>query len=99
MNAGITGKTDTKADVPQTLEGKTFVLTGTLSRFSRDEATYEIRSRGGKVTSSVSKKTDFVVSGLNPGSKYNKAKELGVPLIDEDAFIELLGKKIKEWIK
>ena len=69
------------------------MLTGTLSQYSRDEAADEIRLRGGKVTSSVSKKTDFVVSGENPGSKYGKAQKLSVPILDERTFIELLERK------
>ncbi len=71
-------------------EGKSFVLTGSLEGFSRDEATRTIESLGGKVTSGVSKKTDFVVAGDNPGSKYDKALTLGVELLDEVAFRQLL---------
>jgi DNA ligase (NAD+) len=66
------------------------VITGSLPTFSRDEATQEISSRGGKVTGSVSKKTDFVIAGEAPGSKYDKALELGVPLLDEAGFRVLL---------
>jgi len=65
-------------------EGKTFVLTGTLPAFTRDEATEWIESRGGKVTSSVSKKTDYVLAGADAGSKLSKAEKLGVEVIDED---------------
>lgn len=72
------------------LEGKSFVLTGSLEGFSRDEATRAIESLGGKVTSGVSKKTDFVVAGDNPGSKYDKAVALGVELLDEAAFRQLI---------
>jgi DNA ligase (NAD+) len=68
------------------LAGVAVVITGTLSGFSRDEAGEAVRAAGGKVTSSVSKKTDFVVAGENAGSKYDKAVELGVPILDEDAF-------------
>ncbi|MBA3349437.1 MAG: NAD-dependent DNA ligase LigA [Actinobacteria bacterium] len=71
-------------------EGKSFVLTGSLEGFSRDEATRTIESLGGKVTSGVSKKTDFVVAGDSPGSKYDKALTLGVELLDEAAFRQLL---------
>lgn len=70
--------------------GKTFVLTGTLSSMSRDEAKEKIRALGGDVSSSVSKKTDFVVAGENPGSKYDKAVELGVKIMDESAFLKML---------
>jgi DNA ligase (NAD+) len=76
---------------PQPLAGVTAVVTGTLSGYSRDEATAEITSRGGKVTSSVSKKTSFVVAGDNPGSKYDKAESLGVPVLDEAGFERLLA--------
>jgi len=65
------------------LAGKTFVLTGTLAKFTRDEAKKMIEDAGGKVTGSVSKKTDYVVAGTDAGSKLDKAKELGVPVIDE----------------
>ncbi|MBY0539402.1 NAD-dependent DNA ligase LigA [Patescibacteria group bacterium] len=73
------------------LSGKTFVLTGSLPSLSREEASEMIRSRGGSVTGSVSKKTDFVVAGEEPGSKYEKAKKLNVFILDEKAFRALLG--------
>jgi DNA ligase (NAD+) len=73
------------------LAGVSVVITGTLAGFSRDEAGEAVRGAGGKVTSSVSKKTDFVVAGENAGSKYDKAVELGVPILDEDAFRVLLA--------
>ena len=73
------------------LEGRTFVLTGTLPEISRDEATKLIRRAGGKVTGSVSKKTDYVVAGDSPGSKLARAEELGVDVIDEAALRDLLG--------
>ena len=76
---------------PRPLEGLALVVTGSLSRFSRDQATAEIQQRGGKVTGSVSKKTDFVVVGDSPGSKYDKAVQLGVPILDEDGFETLLS--------
>ncbi len=72
------------------LAGVSVVVTGTLASFSRDEAGEAIRQAGGKVTSSVSKKTSFVVAGENAGSKYDKAVELGVPILDEAAFRVLL---------
>jgi len=75
----------------ETLAGKLFVLTGTLAEYNRDEAKAAIEARGGRVTSSVSKKTDFVVAGEEAGSKLDKAKELGVSVIDEAAFKKLLG--------
>lgn len=73
------------------LTGKTFVLTGTLDSLTRDEIKERIRSLGGDVNSSVSKKTDYVVVGDSPGSKYNKAKKLGVKIIGEKEFSKLLA--------
>ena len=70
--------------------GKTFVLTGALSKFTRDEATEKIELLGGKVSGSVSKKTGFVVVGENAGSKERKALELGIPILTEDEFLELI---------
>lgn len=70
---------------------KTFVLTGTLSKMGRNEASLEIEKRGGKTTSSVTKKTDVVIVGDSPGSKYDKAKELGIEIWDEDEFINRLS--------
>ena len=73
------------------LAGKTFVLTGTLAKYTRDEAKKMIEDAGGKVTGSVSKKTDYVVAGADAGSKLDKAKELGVSVIDEKAMERLTG--------
>jgi DNA ligase (NAD+) len=73
------------------LLGKTFVLTGGLEGFSREQATAAIEDNGGKVTSSVSKKTDYVVVGENPGTKYDKALQLGVTTLDEKGFKKLLA--------
>lgn len=75
------------------LTGKTFVLTGTLVDFTRSDAKREIESNGGKVTSSISKKTDYVIVGESPGSKLDKARELGVSILDEAAFKKLIGAK------
>jgi len=72
------------------LSGRTFVFTGTLTRFTRDEAQALVEKYGGKASSSVSQKTDFVVVGENPGSKADKAKELGVPTLSEEEFLNLI---------
>jgi NAD-dependent DNA ligase len=79
------------APAAQTLEGLTFVLTGTLPTLKRDDAKALIEGRGGRVTGSVSKKTDYVVAGEDPGSKLDKAQELGVPVLDEDGLLAMLG--------
>ncbi len=84
----LTGK---KKERGTKLAGKTFVLTGTLAHFSRDEAKKMIEDAGGKVTGSVSKKTDYVVAGADAGSKLDKAKELGVEVIDEKEMKNLLN--------
>jgi len=76
------------AELP--LAGKTFVLTGTLPSMTREEATEKIEALGGHVTGSVSKKTDYVLAGAEPGSKFDKAKQLGVPILDEAEFRKIL---------
>ncbi len=75
------------------LAGLTFVITGTLNNFSRDQAKAAIEESGGKVTSSVSKKTDYVICGDDPGSKLENARKLGVKVLEEKEFLELLGTK------
>ncbi|MBW3543747.1 MAG: NAD-dependent DNA ligase LigA [Planctomycetes bacterium] len=82
----------TEADGP--LAGKSIVVTGTLSRFTREEVKELILRHGGKAGGSVSKKTDFVIAGENPGSKLDKARELGVTVLDEDSFAELVGTNV-----
>jgi DNA ligase (NAD+) len=89
--AGVRMADERDASVPRTLEGLTIVVTGSLAGFSRDDAKEAIIARGGKAAGSVSKKTDFVVAGDAPGSKYDKAVELGVPVLDEDGFRKLLA--------
>jgi DNA ligase (NAD+) len=81
---------DPSAASSRLLAGVTVVITGTLPGLTRDEAAEAVRAAGGKVSSSVSKKTNFVVAGENAGSKYDKAVELGVPILNEDAFRALL---------
>lgn len=89
VNMKETKKATPSAESP--LAGKTVVLTGTLERFTRKEAEEAVLARGGKVSSSVSRKTDYVVVGKDPGSKYDKARELGVTILDEHEFARLLG--------
>ncbi|HEV7745609.1 MAG TPA: NAD-dependent DNA ligase LigA [Pyrinomonadaceae bacterium] len=90
--AGLTTKMEQSSEpTDDSFAGKLFVLTGTLAGYNRDEARAAIEARGGRVTGSVSKKTDYVVAGEEAGSKLDKAKELGVTVIDEAAFKELLS--------
>jgi DNA ligase len=77
-------------ELPQTLAGLTFVLTGTLEHFTRDEAGAQLKAMGAKVSGSVSKKTSFVVAGEAAGSKLTKAESLGVPVLDEAALQQIL---------
>ncbi|MHA3022721.1 NAD-dependent DNA ligase LigA [Mycobacterium sp. BMJ-28] len=88
--AGVRMADERAAGVERTLEGLSIVVTGSLTGFSRDEAKEAILVRGGKAAGSVSKKTSYVVAGDAPGSKYDKAVELGVPILDEDGFRRLL---------
>jgi DNA ligase (NAD+) len=79
--------------VEQTLEGLTIVVTGGLEGFTRDSVKEAIIARGGKASGSVSKKTDFVVAGEEAGSKLDKARALGVQVLDEKAFLQLLDQR------
>jgi DNA ligase (NAD+) len=88
--AGVHMEDERDASIARTLDGLSIVVTGSLPGFSRDEAKEAIVARGGKAAGSVSKKTAFVVAGDSPGSKYDKAVELGVPILDEDGFRDLL---------
>ncbi len=78
-------------DTSHPFYGKAFVLTGTLPTMTRDEAEQEIRRAGGKITGSVSKKTDYILLGENPGSKYDKGLKLHIPMLSEDEFRAMLG--------
>ncbi|NBQ43478.1 MAG: NAD-dependent DNA ligase LigA, partial [Mycobacteriaceae bacterium] len=89
--AGVRMADERDTGIEATLKGLTVVVTGSLTRFSRDEAKEAIIARGGKAAGSVSKKTSFVVAGDAPGSKYDKAVELGIPILDEDGFARLLA--------
>ena len=91
--AGVRMVVQHTEQLPQTLAGLTFVVTGGLESFSRDGISETIAAHGGKAASSVSKKTDYVLVGSDPGSKLAKAQELGVPVIDETRFKELLAGK------
>jgi DNA ligase (NAD+) len=88
---GLRFSEEKKAPKGTKLAGKTFVFTGTLARRTREEAGELVKAHGGTVGSSVSKKTDYVVVGADPGSKYDKAKALGVAILDEAGFEKLLG--------
>jgi DNA ligase (NAD+) len=88
--AGVTMADARDESTPRTLEGLTIVVTGSLVDFSRDSAKEAILTRGGKASGSVSKKTDYVVVGENAGSKAEKAEQLGVPILDEAGFVQLL---------
>ncbi|MDT5013000.1 MAG: ligase [Mycobacterium sp.] len=87
---GVRMADERDTSIARTLDGLSIVVTGSLPGFSRDEAKEAIVARGGKAAGSVSKKTAFVVAGDSPGSKYDKAVELGVPILDEDGFRDLL---------
>ena len=87
LNLGIDIKEEVKVDLEKAFfKDKRFVLTGTLQNYSRDQAAKLIRERGGQISSSLSKKTDFLLLGESPGSKLEKANKLGVSILDEPSF-------------
>jgi DNA ligase (NAD+) len=88
--AGLSFSLRKKENRSARLTGKGFVLTGILSSMSRDEAKERIQDHGGKVLSSVSKNTDYVIAGENPGSKLDKAQHLGISILSEDEFLNLI---------
>jgi DNA ligase (NAD+) len=88
LEAGITIKQSERREGP--LTGKTFVMTGTLGSMTRPEAEERIKALGGAIGSSVSKKTDYLVVGADPGSKLERAEKLKIPILDEAAFLELI---------
>jgi DNA ligase (NAD+) len=89
--AGVRMEDEVDESAPRTLQGLTIVVTGSLERYSRDQAREAILLRGGKASGSVSKKTSYVVVGESPGSKAESAAQLGVPVLDEDQFTALLA--------
>jgi len=89
--AGVNMVAQRETSIPQIFLGMTFVITGGLENFTRDEASEEIIARGGKAASSVSKKTTYVLAGADAGSKLVKAQELGVPVISERSFLDMLA--------
>jgi DNA ligase (NAD+) len=91
QSAGVAMENQAGEAKPQTLAGLTFVVTGGLENFTRDSIAETITAHGGKPSSSVSKKTDYLLVGAEPGSKLAKAEELGVTVIDEARFLELLA--------
>jgi len=91
LECGVTAREETaQAGLPQHLAGLTIVLTGTLPGFTRESAAEAVTLRGGKVSGSVSKRTDWVIAGDNPGTKYDRAVALGVPVLDAAGFLALL---------
>ena len=88
FNNGVLIKSENKNSLK--LAGKTFCITGTFNNFSRDYLKDKINKESGKVTSSVSKRTDFLIAGDNPGNKLNDAKSLKIKIINEQEFLELL---------
>jgi len=92
VNFGTEAEKTTAEPQSDVLAGKSFVVTGTLTRFTREEIQELIHAHGGKPAGSVSRKTDYVVAGENAGSKLDKARQLGVPIINEQEFLAMIEK-------
>jgi DNA ligase (NAD+) len=92
-DAGLQFETEENVQASSLLQDKTFVLTGSLPTLTRKEAKELIESNGGKATSSVSSNTDYLLAGESAGSKLTKAQKLGIPVIDEEEFNEMIGRK------
>lgn len=93
-NHGLTFKMDEPEEASSLLEGKKFVLTGSLPTFTRKEASELIRKHGGDTASSVSSKTDYLLAGESAGSKFDKAKQLGIPILNEDLFLKMIEERL-----
>ncbi|RUM88909.1 MAG: DNA ligase (NAD(+)) LigA, partial [Thermodesulfatator sp.] len=95
LKAGLTFEEEAAEEAPEEkpLEGKTFVFTGALRSMTREEAKRRVQALGGRVTSSVSRNVDYVVVGENPGSKYDRARALGLQILSEEEFLKLIGEK------
>lgn len=91
IESGVNVEQEEREILSSKLEGKTVVITGTLNSFTRKEAKEKVEKHGGKCTSSVSKNTDFLLAGSSPGSKYDKAQKLNIPVLDEDEFKQIIG--------
>lgn len=96
-NHGLNFKAAEKEKASQKLQDKTFVLTGSLPDLTRKEATELIEKHGGTTTSSVSRNTDFLLAGKSPGSKYEKAQNLNIPIINQDKLLDMIDEKIKSY--
>ena len=92
IDSGIVWGTERRTETPQIFKERNFVFTGALQQLTRDQAKQMVRERGGQATSSVSKKTDFVVIGENAGTKYEKAKKLGIKILTENEFFSIVNK-------
>ena len=93
FNNGVILELQTKQTAPQIFKGKSFVFTGSLEKFTRSEAKEMVEERGGRASSSVSSRTDYIVAGPGAGSKLKKGEDLGVIILTEDEFLELINSK------